>query len=263
MDELNNIGPKKKSIKPLLIIIILLMLASCAGGVYLGREYLSKQTKCKENKEAVKKEEPKKEETISYDLDMEEDNQLLENLNLLIQFTNERERKTNPNYYKFENLSNGEEVLNTPEKKFTFAFAYAYMYGKDKLVEIEVEKIGGEGATGAVAIPVQEMKRIYKGLYGEELPDSEKYNSTSSMIGEVKNDYVLGGFWTGSTGYFGTELSYNHIKRDGDKYEVVIDISYYNENYKRFEKSKDQLLLNLTKTEDGIYTINSMKISKK
>ena len=106
------------------------------------------------------------------------------------------------------------------------------------------------------------MKRIYKGLFGTELQDSEKYNSSVPMIGEVKNDYVLGGFWTG-VGLLGTELSYNQIKRTGNNFEVVVDISYHKGDYDTYEKSNDQLLLNLTKTEDGFYTIKSMKISKK
>ena len=205
--------------------------------------------------------EEKKEELFSIKL---EDINFMElsDLNRYIQIALAKDRTAlGKNIYRFESINNNEEVLNTDAKKFDFAFAYALDSSSDILQDNEVSKtLNVESATGIRAIPLNEMKRVYKYLFNKELPNTNKYPSNINNQGKVINNYVLGVEYT-SNNKLGTELNFETLNKNNNTYTLLLSISYLKEGSNTYNKSNDKLVLTIIKN-DNYYSINSIILKK-
>jgi len=185
----------------------------------------------------------------------------LDELNLYLQMALEKDKTENR--YKFENLNNGDELLNKDSKKFDFAYAYAVNKASDVLKDNAVaDKLKVPAASGLRAVPLTEMKKVYKELYGVELGDANKYPSNNIEQGKVQDGYILGSYWT-MIPNLGTKLEFDSLTNEDNTYYLTLNILYYDESSGEpsYTKSKDQLNIKLHKNND-IYYIKSITIKK-
>ena len=260
----NNIAQPKKSKLPIIILIIILVIGICIGGILISKKIFNNNSSTKENLSNTEQKEENKAKTKSevIEVDKEKANEKLDLLNLFIQIANEQERLSKgSNYYYFDNLKNGDEVLNSAEKKMDFVYAYTVQFCEEVLADEELERLTDAYGTGSRAVPVSELIKAYKNLFGNELGNYTQYPSTRSDTGKVVEGYVLGSFWTGWSD-LGTKLTFNSLTKMGDEYTLTVDISYFDENSRDYKSSNDKLILKLTKVNDEVYTINSMTINK-
>ena len=249
---------KDVSYVSLIACVLIMVLGVFALGVYAGFRYSKgANNKCAVEDKLEEKKEEAKEEKVEI-TDVEEFNKKLNNLNLGLQFALNSHRKGN--YYGFEDINSGEELLKTDSEKLNFAWLVAIL-NKPYLMDTEAsQKLGVPEATGTYAILESDFKEVYKNLFGEDLKYDKNIPFTSFESLIVKN-YIVGSFWTGIP-VLKTKLVFDNCTKKGDEYTLILGISYFAEETPDYIPSDDKIILTLVKATDDIYTIKSMTIKK-
>lgn len=249
---------KDVSYVSLIACVLIMVLGVFALGVYAGFRYSKgANNKCAVEDKLEEKKEEEKEEKVEIK-DVESFNEGLKELNLGLQFALEPHKKGN--YYGFEDINSGEELLKTDSDKLNFAWFVA-LKNKQYLMDTEAsQKLGVPEATGTRAILVSDFKEVYKDLYGEDLKYDKDIPFTSFKSQIVKN-YIVGSFWTGWF-LFKTELTFDNLTKKGDEYTLTINISYLDESSYSYIPSNDKIILKYVESSNNNNTLKSMTLKK-
>ncbi len=231
MENTENMENSKKKKNLSIVLVIILLVVSCAFSFYLGvrnankdiqeEKQAEKQSEKQEEKEPVVESEPEepveKPEVVSFD--KVKANEGLDTFMLAFQTTGMNDDET----IIGTSRRNKVELLDN-KTKLKLAWYYIFKSGNSDKIMMDASP-DGEEVSGSAGVELNFFKEFYKKMFGSDLVGTVDYSVLGYDKDAVKNNILYGTMASGMS-EIPTAFKASSITKTNDVYELVIDVIY-------------------------------------
>ena len=203
-------------------LIVILLVATCTIGFFLGRDYANKEaentTKVEEkNEEKNEEEQPEepKPETIFFD--KIKANNELNTFMMAFPTTGMNDDDT----IIASNRRNNVELLDA-KTKLRLAWYYVFKSGSTDKLKYDASP-SGEEVSGSAGVDFSYFKEFYQSMFDEALPTNPDYTVLGYSTDYLKDNIIYGTMASGLPTIY-TAFKAASITKTNDNYELIIDV---------------------------------------